>query len=60
MNMKKEYVTPSLKVMNIDMNAMVMTSGNAKEDVDWTASESAGVGFTDFGNSNGESADWDF
>ncbi len=58
--MKKEYVTPSTKVMKIEMNAMVMTSGNAKEDVDWTSSESTDVGLTDFGNSNGDAVDWDF
>jgi hypothetical protein len=59
-NMKKEYVTPSLKVMKINTSAMVMASGNAKEDVNWTDSESTGVGFTDFGNSNGDAVDWDF
>lgn len=58
--MEKKYVTPSTKVMKIEINAMVMASGNAKEDVDWTDSESTGVGFTDFGNSNGDAVDWDF
>ena len=58
--MEKKYVTPSTKVMKIEMNAMVMTSGNAKEDVDWKDSESTDVGLTDFGNSNGDAVDWDF
>ena len=61
--MKKEYVTPLLKVMKIDMNAMVMASGNAKTDVDWAAGETddnTGVGFIDYGASNGTSVDWDF
>lgn len=61
--MKKVYVTPSLKVMKIGMNAMVMASGNAKEEIDWTAGESgsgSGVDFVDYGNSNSGSPDWDF
>lgn len=56
-------MTPSLKVMKIDMNAMVMASGNAKTDVDWQAGETddnTGVGFIDYGASNGTSVDWDF
>lgn len=59
--MKKEYVTPSLKVMKIDMNAMVMTSGNAKTDVDWSnSSEGANILFNDFEDSNDTSSYWDF
>ena len=60
-NMKKEYVTPSLKVMKIDMNAMVMASGNAKEDVNWSnSSEGANVVFNEFENSNDSEGYWDF
>ena len=58
--MKKEYIVPSLKVMTIDMSSMIMTSGSAKTDIDWTSGESANVGLADFVNSNGESVDWDF
>ena len=61
--MKKEYVTPSLKVMKIDMNAMVMASGNAKTDVDWDAGDSGdntGLLFNDYENSNTTGSNWDF
>ncbi len=56
-------MTPSLKVMKIDMNAMVMASGNAKEDIDWQNGESgndSGVLFNDYDNSNTTGPDWDF
>ena len=59
--MKKEYVSPSLKVMKINMGAMVMTS--AKTDVDWQNGESdndSGVLFNDYDDSNTTGPDWDF
>ncbi len=56
-------MTPSLKVVEIEMNSLIMGSGDAKADVDWDAGETddnTGVGFIDYGASNGTSVDWDF
>ena len=56
-------MTPSLKVMKMETNSLIMTSGSAKSDVDWDAGdsgESTGLLFDDYGNSNGTSPDWDF
>jgi hypothetical protein len=59
--MKKEYMTPSLKVMKIEMSSLM--SGSAKSDVDWDAGDSGdntGLLFNDYENSNTTGPDWDF
>ena len=61
--MKKEYMTPFLKVVKIEMNSLIMGSGNAKADVDWDAGDSGdntGLLFNDYENSNTTGPDWDF
>lgn len=56
-------MTPSLKVVKIKMNSLIMGSGNAKTDVDWDAGDSGdntGLLFNDYENSNTTGPDWDF
>lgn len=59
--MKKEYMTPSLKVVEIEMNSLIMGSGDAKTDVNWSnSSEGANVLFNEFEDSNDSEGYWDF
>lgn len=54
-------MTPSLKVVEIEMNSLIMGSGDAKTDVNWSnSSEGANVLFNEFENSNDSEGYWDF
>jgi hypothetical protein len=48
-NMKKEYIKPSMKVVGMNVESVILAGSNAKLDVDWTASEgSEGITFNDY------------
>lgn len=55
--MKREYITPALKILKISIaNSFLQSSGNNLN----VPNDSPGIGFSAFENSNGDSADWDF
>ena len=47
--MKKVYMKPSMKVIGMNVESVILSGSNAKLDVDWTASEgSEGITFNDY------------